>query len=116
MKRSDYYHRRKKSAQLNYEIAYGLGACYTYKQEYSIGDRMAAEGVASAPDPRRAGLRSGMRCFKLANSMQPSRINASLQLEPDEAGVFPARTCLLEARRQDEAKAAAQEAGRAKPI
>src|ERR1700730_4645083 len=44
------YIRAEQIGPLNYEIAYGLGACYTYKQEYSRAIEWLEKAVALAPD------------------------------------------------------------------
>ena len=45
-----YYLQAEKNGPPNYDVAYGLGACYTYKQEYSEAIEWLKKAVALAPD------------------------------------------------------------------
>src|SRR5438874_12253626 len=45
-----YYLQAEKNGSLNYDVAYGLGACYTYKQDYSHAIEWLKKAVALAPD------------------------------------------------------------------
>lgn len=59
---TDLYLQAKDLGQLNYEIAYGLGVCYTYKQNFGEAVEILREAV-------RLELKSGDAHFALGNAL-----------------------------------------------
>ena len=102
------YYSRAEQIEPSYESAYGLGACYTYKQDYSQATAWLHKGVNLSPDA--AGGR-----FALGNALFQSgqleaaipELNRALQLEPRlKQAYFLLGRAYSKLGRQEEAKAA----------
>jgi predicted Zn-dependent protease len=93
---------------LNYEIAYGLGACYTYKQEYSRAIEWLRQAVVLAPDSAAGQFALGNALFQNGQfEAAIPELNASLQLEPRmKQAYFLLGRAYSKLGRMDEAKAA----------
>jgi tetratricopeptide (TPR) repeat protein len=103
-----YYTQAEQIGTLNYEIAYGLGACYTYKQEYSQAIEWLRKAVALAPDSAAGRFALGNALFQNGQLEGAIReLNVSLQLEPRmKQAYFLLGRAYSKLGRQDEAKAA----------
>jgi tetratricopeptide (TPR) repeat protein len=78
-----YYSQGAQLGPLTYEIAYGLGACYTYKQEYTAAADWLRKAVALAPDSVAARFAFGNALFhedQFAAAIP--ELKAALQMEP----------------------------------
>jgi len=103
-----YYTQAGQNGVLSYDIAYGLGACYTYKQDYPEAVQWLRKAAALAPD-----LAAGR--FALANALYQlgqfeaaiAELQASLRLEPRmRQAYFLLGRAYAKLGRQEEAKAA----------
>jgi tetratricopeptide (TPR) repeat protein len=103
-----YYTQAERIGTLNYEIAYGLGACYTYKQEYSRAIEWLRKAAALAPDSAAGRFALGNALFQDGQSEAAiPELNVSLQLEPRmKQAYFLLGRAYSKLGRLDEAKAA----------
>src|SRR6266480_3571671 len=103
-----YYTQAEQIGPLHYEIAYGLGACYTYKQEYSRAIEWLRKAVALAPDSAAGRFALGNALFQNGQSEAAiPELNVSLQLEPRmKQAYFLLGRAYSKVGRLDEAKAA----------
>jgi tetratricopeptide (TPR) repeat protein len=103
-----FYTQAEQIGPLNYEIAYGLGACYTYKQEYSQAIDWLREAVALAPDSAGGHFGLGNALFQHGDyEAALPELNSSLQLEPRmKQAYFLLGRAYSKLGRQEEAKAA----------
>ena len=105
-----YYMQAEQLEPLNYEIAYGLGVCYTYTEDYPRAIEWHQKAVALAPDSAEGRFALGKAFFKNDQfAVAIPELKASLQMEPGMKQAF-----LLLGRaysklgRPEEAKAAFQ--------
>lgn len=103
-----YYLQAEKSGLLNYDIAYGLGACYTYKQEYSEAIAWLQKAVALAPDSAGGRFALGNALFQDGQfATAIPELNNALRLEPRmKQAYFLLGRAYSKLGRQEEAKAA----------
>jgi tetratricopeptide (TPR) repeat protein len=103
-----YYLQAAHIGQPNYEIAYGLGACYTYKQDYAQATEWLRKATALAPDSVAARFALGNALFQ--NGQLDAAIlelKASLQIQPRmKQAYFLLGRAYSKLGRQDEAQAA----------
>jgi tetratricopeptide (TPR) repeat protein len=78
-----YYSRAAEAGSLDYAIAYGLGASYTYKQDYPRAIQWLRKSVALAPDSVAGHFALGNALFQSGdfNAAVPE-LMTSLKLEP----------------------------------
>jgi len=103
-----YYLDAERSGALNYDIAYGLGACYTYKQEYPQAIEWLRKAADLAPDSAAGRFALGNALFQ-DGQLQAAipELNAALRLEPRmKQGYFLLGRAYSKLGRQEEAKAA----------
>ncbi len=60
----DYYNQAERDGPLTYEIAYGLGACYTYKKDYPQAEKWLRRAVTLAPDSAAGHFALGNALFQ----------------------------------------------------
>jgi len=103
-----YYLDAERSGALNYDIAYGLGACYTYKQEYPQAIEWLRKAVDLAPDSAAGRFALGNALFQDGQLKAAiPELNAALRLEPRmKQGYFLLGRAYSKLGRQEEAKAA----------
>jgi tetratricopeptide (TPR) repeat protein len=103
-----YYTQAEQIGPLNYEIAYGLGACYTYKQEYPRAIEWLRKAAALASDSAAGRFALGNALFQNGETEAAiPELNASLQLEPRmKQAYFLLGRAYSKLGRLDEAKAA----------
>lgn len=103
-----YYSQGAQIGPLTYDIAYGLGACYTYKQEYSAAADWLRKAVALAPDAVAARFALGNALFheeQFASAIP--ELKAALQMEPKmKQAYFLLGRAYSKLGRQEEARAA----------
>ena len=78
-----YYTKAASESTVNYDIAYGLGACYTYQQNYPKATEWLRKAVAMSPDSVAGHFALGNALFQsgvLEDSIPELR--ATLRLEP----------------------------------
>jgi Flp pilus assembly protein TadD len=95
---------------LSYGIAYGLGVCYTYTQEYPRAIEWLQKSVALAPDFAEGRFALGKALFHNGQSAEAiSELRASVEREPrmKEAYALLGRV-YSKLGRLEEAKAAVQ--------
>lgn len=102
-----YYTRAEQAGPLDYDIAYGLGACYTYKQDYPRAVEYLRRAVSLAPDSAAGRFALGNALFQggqLAEAVP--ELQASLRLEPQlKQAYFVLGRAYQKLNRRDEAKA-----------
>src|SRR5262249_55313779 len=77
------YTQAEQIGPLNYEIAYGLGACYTYKQEHQRAIEYLRKAVAFAPDLAASHFALGNALFQNGeNESAIPELKSALELEP----------------------------------
>jgi tetratricopeptide (TPR) repeat protein len=78
-----YYAEAEQIGPLNYDIAYGLGACYTYKQDYPQASEWLHKAVILAPDSAAGRFALGNVLFQSGQfeSAIPE-LKTSLKIEP----------------------------------
>lgn len=77
------YMQAEKSGRLNYDIAYGLGACYTYKQEYGRAIEWLRNAVDLAPDSAAGRFALGNALFQDGQfEAALPELNFALKAEP----------------------------------
>src|ERR1700694_961729 len=103
-----YYTQAERIGTLNYEIAYGLGACYTYKQEYPRAIEWLRKAAVLAPDSAAGRCALGNALFQHGQfEAAIPELNVSLQLEPRmKQAYFLLGRAYSKLGRLDEAKAA----------
>ena len=98
----------QKIGPLSYDVAYGLGACYTYKQDYSQAIEWLRKAAALAPDSAAARFALGNALFQNGQTEAAiPELNAALRLEPRmKQAYFLLGRAYSKLGRQEEAKAA----------
>lgn len=78
-----YYLQAERNVPLNYDIAYGLGACYTYKQDYRQAVTWLRKAVTLDPDSSAGRFALGNALFQ-SGQLEAAipELKHSLQLEP----------------------------------
>ena len=78
-----YYTKAATEGTVNYDIAYGLGACYTYQQNYSKATEWLRKAVAMSPDSVAGHFALGNALFQ-SGALEDSipELLATLRLEP----------------------------------
>jgi tetratricopeptide (TPR) repeat protein len=78
-----YYTQAADHGTLNYEIAYGLGACYTYKQDYAQAVMWLRKAVTLDPDSSAGRFALGNALFQ-GGQLEAAipELKRSLELEP----------------------------------
>jgi tetratricopeptide (TPR) repeat protein len=77
-----YYTQAAQVGTLNYPIAYGLGACYTYKQDYAQAVRWLRKAVEFDPDSPAGRFALGNALFQSGEyALAIPELKASLKLE-----------------------------------
>jgi tetratricopeptide (TPR) repeat protein len=78
-----YYAQAERMGRLSYAIAYGLGACYTYKKEYSQAADWLRKAVGLVPDSAAGHFALGNALFQ-SGQLEAAipELKSSLQLEP----------------------------------
>ena len=115
-----YYTQAQQFGPLKYEIAYGLGTCYTFKQEYPRAIEWFQKTVTLAPEFVEGQFSLGDALFKNGQFEGAIReLKAALKLEPGrKQGYYLIGRAYSKLGRPDEAKAAFQkfdELNRAEP-
>jgi len=78
-----YYSQAEKSGPLNYDVAYGLGACYTYKQEYPQAIEWLRKAVALVQHSAAGRFALGNALFQDGQfAAAVPELNEALRLEP----------------------------------
>jgi len=78
-----YYTQAAELARLSYDVAYGLGACYTYKQDYGQAVTWLNKAVGLAPDSAAAHFALGNALLKTGQlEAAIPELKASLRFEP----------------------------------
>ena len=79
----DYYTQAEKIAPLSYPIAYGLGACYTFKKDYPEASDWLRKAIALAPDFAAGHFALGNALFQ-GGQLEAAipELKTSLRLEP----------------------------------
>jgi protein O-GlcNAc transferase len=104
----DYYLKAEHVGELNYDIAYGLGACYTYRQEYRTAAEWLRKAVDLAPDSAAGQFALGNVLFQSGQyEASIPMLKISLQLEPGmKQAYFLLGRAYAKLGRQAEAQAA----------
>ena len=78
-----YYTQAAQTGRLNYDVAYGLGACYTYKQDYVRAAEWLGKAVLLAPDSAAGHFALGNALYQ-NGQLEPAipELKTSLHLEP----------------------------------
>jgi tetratricopeptide (TPR) repeat protein len=103
-----YYTQAEHVDSANYDAAYGLGACYTYKQDYPQATVWLRKAVALAPDSAASRFALGNVLFQ-AGQLEAAipELKSSLQLEPRlKQAYFLLGRAYSKLGRHEEAKAA----------
>lgn len=103
-----YYARAEQAGTLDYDIAYGLGACYTYKQDYPRAIEYLQRAVNFVPDSAAARFALGNALFQGGRiEAAIPELKASLQLESQlKQAYFVLGRAYQKLNRRDEAKEA----------
>src|SRR3989442_10299047 len=103
-----YYFQAEKSGPLNYDLAYGLGACYTYKQEYPQAVEGLRKAVALVPHSAAGRVAPGNALFQDGPfEAAVPELNEALRLEPRmKQAYFLLGRAYSKLGRQEEARAA----------
>lgn len=103
-----YYERAADAGSINYEIAYGIGACYTYKQDYPNAIKWLQKSANLAPDSPAARFALGNALFQSSQfEAAIPELKTSLRLEPKmKQAYFLLGRAYSKIGRQDEAQAA----------
>ena len=103
-----YYTQAAKIDSSNYDAAYGLGACYTYKQDYPQATVWLRKTVALAPDSAASHFALGNVLFQSGQwEAAIPELQSSLQLEPRlKQAYFLLGRAYSKLGRQEESKAA----------
>lgn len=79
-----YYWRAEKAGVLNYDVAYGLGACYVVKREYVRAVEYLRRAVALAPDEAAGRFALGLSLLQLGEAEAAvSELKTAIALEPE---------------------------------
>jgi tetratricopeptide (TPR) repeat protein len=103
-----YYTQAEQIGPLTYDIAYGIGACYTYKQDYPQATEWLRKAVDLAPDAAAAHFALGNALFQddQLDAAIPE-LNTALRFEPRmKQAYFLLGRAYAKLGRQDEAAAA----------
>jgi tetratricopeptide (TPR) repeat protein len=102
------YYSQAEQIALNYDIAYGLGACYTYKQEYAQATEWLRKAVALSPDSVAGRFALGNALFHDGQfETAIPELKLALQMEPKlKQAYFLLGRAYAKLGRQDEARAA----------
>jgi len=103
-----YYSQAAEMGQLKYDVAYGLGASYTYKQDYSLAAEWLRKAVALAPDSAAAHFALGNVFFQ-SGQLETAipELKASLRFEARmKQAYFLLGRAYTKLGRKDEAAAA----------
>ena len=103
-----YYTKAAEEGSLNYDIAYGFGACYSYQQNYSKAAEWLRKAVAMSPDSVAGHFALGNALFQ-GGALEDSipELKATLHLEPSmKQAYFLLGRAYSKLGRQQEAKAA----------
>jgi len=105
-----YYTQAAQIGPLSYEIAYGLGACYTYKQDYPQAVEWLRKAVALDPESPAGRFALGNALFQGgAYALAIPELNASLKLEQQfKQAYFLLGRAYSKLGRAEESKAAFQ--------
>lgn len=105
-----YYTQATQNGPLNYEIAYGLGACYTYKQDYTEAAEWFRKAVALDPESPAGRFALGNSLFQGGEyALAIPELKASLKLEQQfKQAYFLLGRAYSKLGRQEESKAAFQ--------
>jgi tetratricopeptide (TPR) repeat protein len=78
-----YYTKAAEQDSVNYDVAYGLGACYTYQQKYAKATEWLRKAVAISPDSVAGHFALGNSLFQ-SGALDASipELKATLLLEP----------------------------------
>jgi tetratricopeptide (TPR) repeat protein len=103
-----YYTQAGQNGVLSYDVAYGLGACYTYKQEYPEAAKWLRRAAALAPDIAAGRFALGNALYQLGQfEAAIAELQASLRLEPRmRQAYFLLGRAYAKLGRQEEAKEA----------
>lgn len=103
-----YYLQAEKNGSLNYDVAYGLGACYTYKQDYSQAIEWLKKAAALAPDAVAGRFALGNALFQDGQfTAAVPELKEALQREPRmKQAYFLLGRAYAKLGRQEEARAA----------
>ena len=103
-----YYTQAAQIGPLNYEIAYGLGACYTYKQDYPQAVQWLRKAVALDPDSPAGRFALGNALFQGGEyQLAIPELKASLKLQQQfKQAYFLLGRAYSKLGQQDESKAA----------
>ena len=103
-----YYTKAAEEGSLNYDIAYGFGACYSYQQNYSKAAEWLRKAVALSPDSVAGHFALGNALFQ-GGALEDSipELKATLHLEPSmKQAYFLLGRAYTKLGRKDEAAAA----------
>ena len=103
-----YYSQAVQIGQLNYDAAYGLGACYTYKQDYAQAAEWLRKAVVLAPDSAAGHFALGNALFQSGQFVTAiPELQTSLRFEPRmKQAYFLLGRAYTKLGRKDEAAAA----------
>ena len=103
-----YYMQAEKVGSLDYDIAYGLGACYTYKQEYSQAIEWLRKAVRLTPDSAAGRFALGNALFQNGQfEAAIPELNSAVRVEARmKQAYFLLGRAYAKLGRQEEAKAA----------
>lgn len=104
----DYYTQAAQIGPMNYGIAYGLGACYTYKQDYAQAVQWLRKAVAYDADSPAGRFALGNALFQNGEyELAVPELKASLKLEQQfKQAYFLLGRAYSKLGQQDESKAA----------
>jgi tetratricopeptide (TPR) repeat protein len=103
-----YYNQAEETGTVNYEIAYGLGACYTYRQDYAQAVRWLRKAVDIAPESSAGRFALGNALFQ-GGQLEAAipELRFALQREPRlKQAYFLLGRIYSKLGRQDDARAA----------
>jgi tetratricopeptide (TPR) repeat protein len=102
------YYMQAEEVGLNYDVAYGLGACYTYMQEYPHAIEWLRKAAAFAPDSAAGRFALGNALFQDGQfEAAIPELSAALRLEPRlKQAYFLLGRAYSKLGRQEEAKIA----------
>jgi tetratricopeptide (TPR) repeat protein len=103
-----YYNQAEETGTLNYEIAYGLGACYTYRQDYARAVQWFRKAVDIAPESSAGRFALGNALFQ-GGQLEAAipELRFALQREPRlKQAYFLLGRIYSKLGRQDDARAA----------